>query len=304
MSDTGTYSINDLERLTGIKAHTLRIWEKRYGICDPGRSDGNIRNYNDTDLRLMLSVSILKRKGFKISHIAGMDEAELHLQVSRELLSNSGDQRVEDMIYAMVKLDEAGFNELIGRAIVDFGMEESFARFIHPFFDRIGIMWLAGSINPAHEHFVSNIIRHKLIVAINQLESPTLPDSKKFLLFLPDGEHHELGLLLYSYLIKKAGHRVFYLGQSTPYACVTNVAHSQDIDILFTSITSSLKDESLHHYLTKLTLEFSEKPILLSGMKVWENEENNIPQHPSLIRIAGAESLKAFLSEQLTASIS
>ncbi|MBE0641897.1 MAG: MerR family transcriptional regulator [Bacteroidales bacterium] len=296
MGETATYSIIDLERLTGVKAHTIRIWEKRYGICAPGRNQGGIRHYGDEDLRHMLNISILRKKGYKISEIAAMCRHELGEKVMNEVRTGAGDQRVEEMILTMINLDEEGFREILQASMLEHGLELTFSRLIQPFFERIGIMWLAGTINPAQEHFVSNIIRQKLIVAINSLEAPQDPKALKFILFLPEGELHELGLLLYTYIIKKNGHRVVYLGQSTPLGCIRNVIGTQGGDVILTMITASITGERLNSYLRQLATEFPDRALLISGAQVWQDDVS-IPEHPRLVRIAGVESLKEHISE-------
>jgi DNA-binding transcriptional MerR regulator len=295
MGENGTYSINDLERLTGIKAHTLRIWEKRYGLCDPRRSNGNIRRYTDDHLRYMLSVSILKKRGFKISEIAGLNQEELNDKLSVQVTRNQADHRVEEMILAMISLDEISFRDILGAALVEFGLEETFTRIIQPFFDRIAVMWLAGSINPAQEHFVSNIIRQKLIVAINNTSPEKIENKKTFLLFLPDQEQHELGLLLYTYIIKKAGHRIIYLGQSTPFECVQNVMESQKADIMVSAITNPITEETLQDYLSRLITSFPATPLLLGGYQVWHKEMQWLEKQSLIYKLNGTADLQSLL---------
>jgi DNA-binding transcriptional MerR regulator/methylmalonyl-CoA mutase cobalamin-binding subunit len=295
MGENGTYSINDLERLTGIKAHTLRIWEKRYGLCDPDRSNGNIRKYNDQDLRYLLSVSILNKRGFKISEIAGLREEELKEKLGAQINGNQSDHRIEEMILAMLSMDEASFRHVLGAAMVDLGLEDTFSQLIQPFFDRIGIMWLAGSINPAQEHFVSNIIRQKLIVAINSLSPEPIDHKKTFLLFLPENEQHEMGLLLYTYIIKKEGHKVIYLGQSTPLECVKNVMETQKADIMVSAITASLSEDDLKDYLLHLRNAFPGTPLLLGGYQVMNNHLPWLENQPEIYRIHHISDLRNLL---------
>lgn len=298
MGENGTYSINDLERLTGIKAHTLRIWEKRYGLCDPGRSDGNIRRYNDEHLRYLLSVSILKKRGFKISEIAVLKEEELKEMLGSQVNGNQTDHRIEEMILAMLSLDEASFRSILGEAMVELGLEDTFTNLIQPYFDRIGIMWLAGSINPAQEHFVSNIIRQKLIVAINNLSPERIENRKTFLLFLPENEQHEMGLLLYTYIIKKAGHKVIYLGQSTPLECVKNVMETQKADIMVSAITASLSGEELQEYISTLLNAYPGTPLLLGGYQVWNNSLSWLEKQLGIFRIHHISDLKSLLNKE------
>lgn len=213
-----TYSIKDLERLSGIKAHTLRIWEKRYGVLDPDRTDTNIRSYCDKDLRRILNISILNKNGYKISKIAALGDHErekLVLEITRQKQSvpeNAFDQ----LIIHMMNLNEKGFNTVFQDLIDTNGIEETFRKVIFPFLERIGVLWQVGTIIPAQEHFISNLIRQKLITAIDALPYPD-SDKVEAVLFLPEHDLHELGLLFYHYYLKKKGVKSIYLGQAVPY---------------------------------------------------------------------------------------
>ena len=162
------YSIRDLERLSGIKAHTIRIWEKRYGLLNPTRTDTNIRHYSDDDLKRILNVSILNRHGIKISHIASMDEREMAdkvLIISRD--TSDYDSLIENLVIYMVDMDQEKFEKLLSRSIMQIGFEDSILKIIYPFLEKIGILWQTGAINPAQEHFISHLVRQKIIVGID-----------------------------------------------------------------------------------------------------------------------------------------
>ena len=281
------YSIKDLERLSGIKAHTIRIWEKRYGLVHPGRTSTNIRFYSDSDLKRILNVSILNRNGIKISLIAGMDEREISEKIniiSRELYDY--DNLVENLVVAMVDLDDRKVEKLLSRSFMQVGFEECILKIVYPFLDRIGILWQTGAINPAQEHFISNLIRQKLIVGIDSLIPVENSASKHFLLFLPEGELHELGLLFYSYLLQKRGHRVTYLGQWVPLKEMVEASSSLDIGYLLTSITSVHSGEELTTYLNSLSGSYPEKTIFISGYQV-ENLEDQLPGNMIRLRRSG-----------------
>ena len=211
------YSIKDLEHLSGIKAHTLRIWEQRYNLINPKRTDTNIRYYDQNDLKLVLNVSLLKENGFKISKIADMSTEEMFEEVKRvsEKTTSFADQ-IYALTLAMIDLDEQRFEKIISTNTLKIGFERTMMNVISPFLSKIGIMWITDSINPAQEHFISNLIRQKLMVAIDG-QYPTLDDNaKRYMLFLPDGELHELSLLFANYLIRARHNKVIYLGQSMP----------------------------------------------------------------------------------------
>jgi DNA-binding transcriptional MerR regulator len=260
------YSIKDLERLSGIKAHTLRMWEKRYGLMDPSRNDTNIRSYSDSDLKKILNVSILNRYGIKISRIAAMDEGEIAekiVLISRD--PSDYDSLIENLVIAMVDMDEENFGKLLSRAIMQIGFEETILRIVYPFFEKIGILWQTGAINPAQEHFISHLVRQKLIVGIDSVIPANNPDPKHFLLFLPEGELHELGLLFYNYMLQKKGHKVTYLGQWVPMADMASAITVRRIDYLLTSISAVHSGSDLVDYLNRLSATFPDKTIFITG---------------------------------------
>ncbi|AEA42933.1 MerR family transcriptional regulator [Fluviicola taffensis] len=210
------YKIKDLEILTGIKAHTIRMWEKRYGILAPQRTVTQIRTYSDDDLILLLNVSLLNKNGYKISRIAQMNSS-LIIQTSKQVQSQDiVNSSIEQFIVAVVKLDEHLFQKTFQELIQKSPLTEVFSDSIIPFLRRIGVMWLVGTINPAQEHFISNLIRQKIIAAIDSLP---IPDQKKpvVLLHLPEHEWHEISLLIYHYQLRFQGTNSIYLGQALPY---------------------------------------------------------------------------------------
>lgn len=212
----GSYSIKELERLSNIKAHTLRIWEKRYNLFEPTRTETNIRKYSDNDLKRLLRISTLSKSGIKISKIVSYSEetiAELVAKIEDEQILN--EKRIDDLIIPMIEFDESAFNELYDSYEKEFGVEQTFLNIVYPFLEKIGLLWLTDEIDPSQEHFVSYLIRQKLSAAIEKLPVPK-KGAKKVLLFLPEGEYHELGLLFFSFIHKSRGILVFYLGQSIP----------------------------------------------------------------------------------------
>ena len=288
------YSIKDLERLSGIKAHTIRIWEKRYGLMKPVRTSTNIRTYGDGDLKKILNVSILNRNGIKISRIVSLQEQEIQEKVLI-LTQDSGDfdSLIENLVIAMIDMDEEQINSLLSRAIMQTGFEECILNIIYPFFEKIGVLWQTGTINPAQEHFVSNLIRQKLIVGINSLIPFKIQNPKHFLLFLPEGELHELGLLFYSYFLQKRGHKVTYLGQWLPFDDMLSASSIMNFDCLLTSVISVYSGKEFITYLEKLSTSFPDKTIFISGRQI-ENLTFNIPSN--MIFLHKADNLLPHLS--------
>ncbi len=287
------YSIKELENLSGIKAHTIRIWEKRYNLIKPDRTDTNIRFYCDTELKRLLNVAILNRHGIKISNIAHLSDAELTdkvVSISND--ASDAENNIENMVLAMVDMNESRFEKILSRYIMNEGFENAVIKIIFPFFEKIGLLWQTGSINPAHEHFVSNLFRQKLMVAIDNLSVTDNQNTKKFVMFLPEGEYHELGLLFYYYLVKKSGKLIYYLGSSVPYSDVVETAKMVKADYLFTSITSSITGIKTVDYLNKLSKEFPFQTIFITGLQV----KDGIRDVPANIRkISSPLDLNEFL---------
>jgi DNA-binding transcriptional MerR regulator len=262
-----TYSIKDLENLSGIKAHTLRIWEQRYNLLQPKRTDTNIRFYDDDDLKLILNVALLNDNGIKISKIASMAPSELREEVMRLTeRSLTHDDQIHALTICMIEMDEERFDKILSTNILKLGFEQTMLNVIYPFMSKIGLLWQTGAINPAQEHFISNLVRQKLIVAIDG--QVTQGGGKKFLLFLPEGELHEISLLFASYLIKSKGHKVIYLGQSTPNDDLLSVYKLHQPDYLLTVITTSPSSEYVQDYVTALSERFTSAQILVTGYQV------------------------------------
>lgn len=263
------YSIKDLEQLSGIKAHTLRIWEQRYNILQPKRTDTNIRYYDDTDLKLVLNISLLNENGYKISKIADMPLDEMYREVVNLTERNhSYPEQIQALTISMIDLDEDRFEKVMATNILHFGFEKTMINIVFPFLSKIGILWQTGAINPAHEHFITYLIRQKLIVAIDgQVKNyNNAPD--KFMLFLPEGELHEISLLFASFLMKARNKRVIYLGQSLPFHDLVEAAKIHNPAYLFSIITTTPGMTDVQNYIEKLSEQFADSTILLSGYQV------------------------------------
>lgn len=289
------YTIRDLERLSGIKAHTLRIWEQRYGILVPERTATNIRFYSGDELKKLLNISMLNNHGLKISRIAQMSPEEINRQVA-ELVDKEGidSEHITSLIIAMIELDEQRFEKIFSGCILRMGFENTIMHIILPLLRKIGVMWQTGSINPAQEHFISNLIRQKIIVAIDGCLSAPQPGVPKFLLFLPNGELHELSLLFYHYLLKTRGYPVIYLGQSVPFDDIVASCDIRKADILLTVITGEPKEVGTKGYLEKLHKSFISHKILISGHRIF-TKHPEIPENMQLFN--GPEQLLSLLTE-------
>lgn len=287
------YLIKDLEQLSGIKAHTLRIWEQRYNLLSPKRTETNIRFYDDHDLKLILNVALLNDNGFKISKIASMISTEIReevMKLTERTLTH--DDQIHALTICMIEMDEDRFDKILSTNILKLGFEQTMMNIIYPFMSKIGVLWQTGAINPAQEHFISNLVRQKLIVAIDSQIGR--PGGKKFLLYLPDGEYHETSILFASYLIKNQGHKVIYLGQSTSYEDLLSVYDLHKPDLLLTVITTSPATENAQEYLNSISNRFPAATILVTGYQLIGQEF----LYPSNVRLLNyIRDIKDFLEE-------
>ncbi len=212
------FSIKDLENLTGIKAHTIRIWEKRYGLLVPNRTESNIRYYDLENLKKLLNIAILNHQGIKISKIATFKSSELENKV-RELTSVRNDQEhfVNSLKISMLNFDRNLFEHTYNSLISESSFREVFVHVLIPFLHSIGIEWQSNSLTPAHEHFFSNLLKQKLLINIERVQE-VLPKNPEevYVLFLPDNEIHEFALLFIHYELLLKGYYSVYLGQSVP----------------------------------------------------------------------------------------
>lgn len=274
-----TYNIRELENLSGIKAHTIRIWEKRFGLITPQRTSTNIRTYGDEDLRKLLNVSLLNRNGIKISTIAGFSDEQIIEKVNElNKDGSSSENQSEILTAAMVAYDENLFEQIIARSVIRNGFEETVLKIVYPFMRKIGLMWQTGSIIPAQEHFISNLVRQKIIAAIDGLVSPDPRHTPKMAFFLPEDELHEIGLLFFCYLAKKRGYSVFYLGQSLPLSYLYELVEAKNITGIVTSLTSTVNMTEPEEYLNTIARRFPEKILMAGGSChiVTERLEKNV----------------------------
>lgn len=242
------YSIKDLENLSGIKAHTIRIWEKRYGIVQPGRTDTNIRYYTNEDLRRLLNISMLTQYGFKISAISQMGDDEIAEKIASLSIANQVDIHEESLLLSLIDLDEALFHKTFLDIVLVEGFENAIIKHIFPFFRRIGLMWQIGTINPAQEHFISHLIRNKIIVATERITRPIDPAVGTALLFLPENELHEIGLLFYNYILRARGFKTIYLGQSVPFDSLDRIITACKFSFVVTNMTNPMPTADFIHF--------------------------------------------------------
>jgi len=272
------FTIKDLENLSGIKAHTIRIWEQRYNFLKPQRTETNIRLYSNEELRKLLNIALLNKYGFKISHIDRMNADEINDKIlSLASVEAQQERIVNELIGHMVYLNLEAFEAVLDNYILAKGIEKSITQIIFPFLERIGILWLTNHINPAQEHLVTNIIRQKLIVGIESTHSH-LPLNKTALLFLPEGEYHELGLLFMYYLLKSRGVKIYYLGANIPFKDMAYVVNVKHPDLLYTHLTSVTNHFNLEKMLLLLSNEMPDVPVVISGQLV-QQYKKKVPKN-------------------------
>ncbi len=263
------YSIRDLEKLSGIKAHTIRIWEQRYGILEPQRTQTNIRYYQDEDLKFLLNVALLNRNGIKISKIAKLSKAEIAEKVAAiSEINFEYSTQLDALTISMIEMDEYKFDRIITMNIQQMGFERTMTEVIHPFLDKLSLLWLTGSINPVQENFISYLIRQKIIVAIDHEAFAIGANTQKFLLYLPEGERQELSLLFLHYLLKSRRKQVIYLGQDISTNDLQDAYKIHKPDYIYTMITETFAKQSVQQYTDSLAEQFPESQILLSGYQV------------------------------------
>jgi DNA-binding transcriptional MerR regulator len=264
-----TYSIKDLEKISGIKSHTIRIWEKRYNLINPKRTQTNIRFYSDADLRKLLNIAILVRNGIKISKIATFkneDLGEKVLLVSQKL--GKVEDTLENLILAMIEVNEDKFERQLSDLIIKLGFEAAFTKYLQPFFERVGVLWQTGTIVPAQEHFVSNLIRQKIIVGIDTHRQTEIKKQTTFVLFLPEGEFHELGLLFMQYILRKRNYKTLYFGQSVPVADLVIAKEILKEPVIICNISTPVTNKKSKDFITNLTQLFHEEKIIITGSQL------------------------------------
>jgi len=272
------FSIKDLENLSGIKAHTIRIWEQRYSFLKPQRSKSNIRFYGNEELKTVLNIALLNKYGFKISHIDKMSPSEVREKIISLSYAEAYQERfINELLQHMVELDVENFEEALNIYIRSKGIDKTISQLIFPFLEKIGILWLTNHMNVAQEHLVTNVIRQKLIVGIEGITLYTQV-TKTVLLFLPEGEHHELGLLYLYYLLKSRNMQVLYLGANVPLKDLEFVAHLKQPHFIFTHITSIPGRFSFEKFILQLHQRIPAIPVIVSG-KLAQTYFKKIPQN-------------------------
>lgn len=257
-----------MESISGVKAHTIRIWEKRYDIITPKRTESNIRYYTDEDLRHLLNVVLLNKKGYKISKIAEMSHEEIRQKVNSYSNINIGvDDKVDAMMLFILDLDSYNFNKVLDQNIDQEGLETTMSNLIYPLLDKISLAWLAGSFSGVHESFVTQIIKSKIQKCIEDL--PDENDYRpSYLIYLAEGEKEELSLLYLHYILKNQKCHVINLGSEVSLRDVILACNTVNPDYIFTIINKEMPRLTLQNYVDQICSNMSESSFLITGYQV------------------------------------
>ncbi len=264
------FSISDIEALIGIKAHTVRAWEMRYNIVPPKRTATNIRYYSEDDLKKLLNVVALNENGYKISKIAKMSQTHI-ANLVKQLKTDWENDSIQmlHLSNSTIAYDEKQFSEVLTGCVAEMGLIKTMDVLLYPFMKKVGMLWQTGTIDPSHEHFASSLIRERIIVEIDKVEMPVKKDAKRFILFLPEAEMHETGLLFTRYLLKKCGHETLYLGQEIPYTDLKKVIASYKPDYAFITLTSLNLGKDINKVIGKV-MDNLNVPLIVAGSLISE----------------------------------
>ncbi len=251
------YSIKDLERLSGIKAHTIRIWEQRHNVIEPKRTDTNIRFYEDDDLKRLLNVSFLVHDGVKISKVANLTEEQLHAMVQdRSRYDGNHTTEINELKMAMFEYNQDAFQKAFTKCVQRYGEEETFSQVLGAFISQLGVLWQTNTVNVTHEHFVSNLIKQKLYAAIDHVNVKPRKNAPTYLLYLPANELHEIGLLYVEYILRNRGVNIISMGQNTPsdylMAVFSKVEFDYAVSVFTTNPHSSVVEQFMDELLKKM----------------------------------------------------
>lgn len=278
-----SFSIKDLENLTGIKAHTIRIWEKRYNLLSPNRSETNIRNYSLNSFQKLLNISYLNNNGIKISKIANLREEEIPVKV-REIASRAKveDHAINAFKMAMINFDQVLFYNTYNNLIENKTFSEIFYTVFLPLLEEIGLLWQTNTITPAHEHFLTVHMKQKILLNIERLQSlEPKPITKTFILYLPENEIHDIGLLFINYQLRSKGYHSIFLGESVPMDGLTDLLDFFD-EITFVSYFTVYPEvNQISEYLenfNEILLSRENSRLLLLGRKLIDFDTSSLPE--------------------------
>lgn len=289
------FSISDIESLTGIKAHTLRIWEQRYDLLNPKRKESKHRLYDNEDLKYILRIAFLYHNGYKISKIVSLSEEEIKKMALETTPGKENYQVfVNQLTEASIDFDQVRFEKILHNLVLHLGFEKTVIQILFPLLNKIGLLWMTDKVSPAQEHFASGLVVKKILVAIDGLDRPggDGDENRRVLIFAPEGEHHEIPLLFMQYLLKKNNVPLIYLGANVKLSVVRDFCSQHQVTQLFCHLVTNLLSSDLNVYLRKLAAEFPDKEIIFSGQQARKVDAS----HPNLRLLKNAEAMLEFCS--------
>jgi DNA-binding transcriptional MerR regulator len=275
------FTIRDIENLCRIKAHTIRTWEQRYNLCVAKRKQSQHRVYNNEDLKDLLRVSFLYHHGHKISRIAKLSAEDIHEVVTCACNKNNEEAQVLQLLEAGLDLDKDRFEKTVNCLIMQYGMDKCLVSIFFPFLEKIGLLWLSDHVIPGQEHFVSHIIRKKILLATDGLERAKDRTAPPVVIFAPRGEHHEIPLLAVNYFFRKNGHRTVYFGPDLSLETLRSYLDEHRVALIYTHVITHINTD-LESYLWELGTSCPGKKLFISGPAAASLEK--IPANLSVIR--------------------
>jgi DNA-binding transcriptional MerR regulator len=289
------FSISDIENLTGIKAHTLRIWEQRYNLLNPKRKESRHRLYDNDDLKYILRIAFLYHNGYKISKIASFSEDEIKKMALETTPGKENYQVfVNQLIEASIDFDQSRFEKILHNLILHLGFEKTVVQILFPLLNKIGLLWMTDRVSPAQEHFASALVIKKLLVAIDGLDHPVPSEARKVLIFSPEGEYHEIPLLFVQFLLKKNGIPFIYLGANVTLPVIRDYCTQHRITQLLCHLVTNLLSTDLNVYLRKISTQFPDKEIIFSGQQARKIDE----PPPNVRLLKSAEAMLDFCTKK------
>ena len=288
------FSISDIENLTGIKAHTLRIWEQRYNLLNPKRRESRHRMYDNEDLKYILRIAYLYHSGYKISKIAALPIEDIQ---KLALQTNSGKENyqvfINQLTESSIDFDQPRFEKILHNLILHLGFERTIVQILFPLLNKIGLLWMTDRVSPAQEHFASTLVVKKILTATDGLELQTSGEKRKVLIFSPEGEHHEIPLLFIQYMLKKNGVSYVYAGKNSSIDVLKDFCSLHAITQILCHLVTNLLSTDLDTYLNRISLAFADKEIFFSGPQA--RKVHSPPQNLRLLR--NADEMLAFCNK-------
>lgn len=288
------FSISDIENLTGIKAHTLRIWEQRYNLLNPKRRESRHRMYDNEDLKYILRIAYLYHSGYKISKIAALPIEDIQ---KLALETNSGKENyqvfINQLTESSIDFDQPRFEKILHNLILHLGFERTIVQILFPLLNKIGLLWMTDRVSPAQEHFASTLVVKKILTATDGLELQTSGEKRKVLIFSPEGEHHEIPLLFIQYMLKKNGVSYVYAGKNSSIDVLKDFCSLHAITQILCHLVTNLLSTDLDTYLNRISLAFTDKEIFFSGPQA--RKVHSPPQNLRLLR--NADEMLAFCNK-------